>query len=110
MYKEENKTKIIKENVLEKNLIDIYILTKVKTICPAVILAANRNESVIGRTKILVVSINTRKGFNQSGAPSGRKWAVEALKFMKIDEIIRLSHKGNPILRVIIKWLDKLRV
>ena len=33
--------------------------------------AASRNDSVIGRTKFLIVSINTRNGFNQSGAPLG---------------------------------------
>jgi len=36
-------------------------------------LAASRNDSVAGRTIILVVSISTRNGFSQSGAPSGRK-------------------------------------
>jgi len=41
--------------------------------CPALMLAASRNDSVIGRTMILVVSIITRNGFSQSGAPSGRK-------------------------------------
>lgn len=40
---------------------------------PAVMLAASRNESVSGRTRTLVVSISTRKGLSQSGAPSGRK-------------------------------------
>ena len=54
-----------------------YSLISVSTICPAVILAANRNESVIGRTKILVVSIRTRNGFNHSGAPSGKKCATD---------------------------------
>jgi len=41
--------------------------------CPALILAARRNDKVIGRTVTLVVSIRTRKGLSQSGAPSGRK-------------------------------------
>jgi len=40
---------------------------------PAVMFAANRNERVSGRTRTLDVSINTKNGFNQSGAPSGRK-------------------------------------
>ena len=47
------------------------------TICPAVIFAASRNDKVIGRTKILVVLIITRNGFNHSGAPSGRKCATD---------------------------------
>ena len=44
---------------------------------PAVIFAASRNLRVIGRTEILVVSINTRKGFNHLGAPPGRREAVQ---------------------------------
>jgi len=47
--------------------------------CPALMFAARRKERVIGRTVILVVSINTKNGFNQSGAPSGRKWAINIL-------------------------------
>jgi len=47
--------------------------TRLRTMWPALIFAANRNDRVNGRTIILVVSIRTRNGFNQSGAPSGRK-------------------------------------
>lgn len=41
--------------------------------CPALMLAASRNDKVNGRTRILVVSISTRNGFSHKGAPSGRK-------------------------------------
>ena len=41
--------------------------------CPALMLAASRNDRVRGRTRILDVSIRTRNGFSQSGAPSGRR-------------------------------------
>lgn len=41
--------------------------------------AANRNDRVIGRTVILVVSIIIRAGLSQVGAPSGRKWATNCL-------------------------------
>lgn len=51
----------------------VYRLRRPKTMWPALILAAKRNDRVRGRTVILVVSIITRNGFNQSGAPSGRK-------------------------------------
>ena len=47
---------------------------------PALMFAARRNERVIGRTATLVVSINTRAGLSQSGAPSGRKWAIDFLR------------------------------
>jgi hypothetical protein len=73
-------------------------------------LAANRNERVNGRTIILVVSIRTRNGFNQSGAPSGRKCAVEFLGLKKKDEIINLNHKGNAKDRDMIICLDSLNV
>lgn len=51
-------------------------LTRPKTICPAVRLAANRKDKVIGRTKILTVSTKTRNGFSQEGAPPGRREAA----------------------------------
>jgi hypothetical protein len=73
-------------------------------------LAANRNESVAGRTTILVVSINTRNGFNHSGAPSGRKWAIDALGALVNEDKINLSHKGSPRLNVKIKCLEVLNI
>jgi hypothetical protein len=93
---------------IELNIDDIqYILTKVSTICPAVILAANRKDSVTGRTIILVVSINTKNGFSHSGAPSGRKCAVDFFIEYLNDEIIILSHMGRPSDKVKIKCLDE---
>ena len=77
---------------------------------PALILAANRNDKVIGRTKILVVSIRTKNGFNQSGAPSGRKWATEAFGDLVKEDRIILNHKGRPNLRVKIKCLVVLNI
>lgn len=47
--------------------------TRERTMCPALIFAASRNDRVNGRTITLVVSISTRNGLSQSGAPSGRK-------------------------------------
>lgn len=74
--------------------------------CPAVMFAANRNDSVIGRTKILVVSIITKKGFSHSGAPSGKKCATDFLGEYANDDRISDSHIGRPIDSVIIKCLD----
>ena len=48
-----------------------YTPTKVRIIWPAVMFAASRNDSVTGRKIILVVSISTKKGFSQAGAPPG---------------------------------------
>lgn len=76
---------------------------------PALILAANRNERVMGRTVTLVVSINTRNGLSQSGAPSGRKWAIDILRDLKNLDIIIDSHRGRPKIKVKIRWLDVLK-
>lgn len=65
--------------------------------------AANRNERVSGRTSTLDDSIRTRNGLSQSGAPSGRKWAVAAFGLNVNLEIISLNHNGNPRDKVIIK-------
>jgi hypothetical protein len=71
--------------------------------CPALIFAASRNDNVRGRTVILVVSISTRKGFNQSGAPSGRKWAINIFgNLISLDMIIDI-HRGSPSDRVKIR-------
>lgn len=77
--------------------------------CPAVIFAARRNERVKGRTRTLDVSIRTRNGFNHSGAPSGRKCAVEALGLKEKLEMIILSQIGSPRDRVRINWLESLK-
>ncbi len=77
--------------------------------CPAVMFAANRNDSVNGRTNTLDDSISTKNGFNQSGAPSGRKCAVEALGLNINLDKINLNHNGKPRDSVIIRWLDKLK-
>lgn len=82
-----------------------YTPTRLSTMCPALIFAASRNDSVRGRTKILVVSISTKNGLSQSGAPSGKKWAIDDLgAFENLDKII-LSHRGRPKDRVKIKCL-----
>lgn len=87
-----------------------YTPTRDKTIWPALMLAASRNDRVRGRTKILVVSIKTKNGFSQSGAPSGRKWAVDFLGLWENLEIIILSQMGRPRVRVKIRCLDELNV
>lgn len=68
--------------------------------CPALMFAAKRKERVIGRTRVLTVSIRIRNGFSQEGAPPGRRDArvVEGLNF--ILDIRRLSHRGSPRTKV----------
>lgn len=78
--------------------------------CPALILAARRKDSVSGRTVMLVVSISTRNGLSHPGAPSGNRWARVDIGFDNKLEIIRLSHNGSPNDRVKIRCLDVLNV
>jgi len=78
--------------------------------CPAVRLAANRKERVMGRTLILRVSIITKKGFSQFGAPPGRRLAVKDIGAWVALDRIKDNHRGRPRDRVIIKCVDKLNV
>jgi hypothetical protein len=88
----------------------VYRPRSPRTMWPALMLAANRKDSVRGRTVILVDSIITRNGFNQSGAPFGRKWAINIFgNFNSLDIIIDI-HVGSPSDRVKIRWLDVLNM
>ena len=77
--------------------------------CPAVMFAASRNDSVIGWTNTLIVSVSTRNGFNHVGAPSGRKCAIVFLGcLVSLDKIISI-HIGRPMHSVIIRCLVFLK-
>lgn len=78
-----------------------YILTNPKTICPALILAASRKDSVMGRTSILIVSIKTKAGANQLGAPEGNNPAANSVGELINDDKIRANHIGAPSANVI---------
>jgi len=86
------------------------MLIKPNTMWPALIFAARRNDRVSGRTAILVVSIIIRNGFNHLGAPSGNKWAIDALGALEYDDKMNDIHIGRPNDKGKIKWLDKLNV
>lgn len=77
---------------------------------PALIFAAKRNDKVKGRTIILVVSIKIKNGFNQSGAPSGKRWATVWERFLNAEDKIKDIHKGKPNDSVKIKCLVILNV
>ena len=74
--------------------------------CPALIFAANRNAKVIGRIFVLISSIITKKGFNQLGAPDGTIAAIKLYGLLLAEETINANHKGNEIVKVILKWVD----
>ena len=60
-------------------------------------LAVNRTDSVIGRTKILTVSITTKNGLRGAGAPIGKSPATTEDGAKNTAEIIKESHNGSPI-------------
>jgi hypothetical protein len=78
--------------------------------CPALILAANRNERVIGRTRILIVSTITKKGLSHQGAPAGKRCAVKDTGLWVAPERIRDNHRGKPKDNVKIKWEENLNI
>jgi len=105
-----NKKKKKKLISIEKKFKDKKELIRIKIICPALMFAASRNASVIGRTIILVVSIIIRKGFSQLGAPDGRRWAI-VWDFLFINEDkISLSHRGILKVKEKIRWLENLNM
>ena len=63
--------------------------------CPALILAARRKDKVNGRTKVLNVSIITRKGFNQLGACPGKSIAIKTIGEKEKDERIKANQIGR---------------
>lgn len=85
------------------------VLAKVSMMWPALILAANRNDKVIGRTRVLRVSIITKKGFNHIGAPEGSKWAAneEGLKVAADKTII--NQIGSPKAKEKRMWEENLK-
>ena len=73
-----------------------YTPTRVRTMWPALMFAASRTDSVIGRTKVLTVSIKMRKGFNHAGAPPGKSAARVDVGLKVEEDRMSLSHKGRP--------------
>ncbi len=57
----------------------------------------------MGRTLILRVSMITRKGLSQLGAPPGRRPAVKDMGAWRALDIIKDSQRGSPRERVIIR-------
>ena len=64
--------------------------------CPALMLAMSRTERVIGRTKILTVSISTKKGLRGAGAPIGSNPAITEGGLKKTPDTRRESQRGKP--------------
>lgn len=57
-----------------------------------------------------MVSIITKKGFNQSGAPPGKRPAADDLGACENPLIMRPNQRGSPNLKVKSKWPVKLKI
>lgn len=87
-----------------------YVPISVRTMWPAVMLAASRKERVSGRERVLKVSTRTRNGVSQDGAPLGERLAVVCVMLNVMAERIMASHRGRPRLAVNRMWLVRLNM
>lgn len=85
-------------------------LSKVSSKWPAIIFAANRMASVIGRIILLILSINTINGISKLGVDWGIIWENIKLVLLNHPNIIRLSHRGKDKEIGIIIWLDLVKM
>ena len=90
--------------------LDEKIPISLNTICPALMLAASRNARVKGRTIILIVSISTKNGLSQSGAPAGNRWAKNIFGACTLADTTNESHIGKAMDKVKIKCLVTLNL
>ena len=77
---------------------------------PAVMLAASRKASVIGRTENLRDSTKTRNGFSHAGAPLGRRDAMNFIGREESEERINLSQRVSPNDSVNRRCLVRLKI
>jgi len=82
----------------------VRFLIKVRIKCPAIIFAASRTDSVIGRILNLINSTHTMNGVIANGVPIGIRCAFSSLVLLKIGIIIDIIQMGNANLKVIAIW------
>lgn len=78
---------------------------RIKSKWPAIILALNRTDKVIGRIRFLIDSIHTINGIRMLGVPNGIKWANIWVVLLIQPNNIKLIHKGKANENVKVKWL-----
>lgn len=72
--------------------------------CPATIFADKRTDKVIGRIKLLMISIITIKGISRIGVPRGTKWDSMCLKLLIQPMIINLIQHNKEEEKEIMIW------
>ena len=94
--------------IVDSKINATVVLIIPKITCPALIFAANRKESVIGRIIDLSTSTTPRKGAIGLGAFSGRKRALLFFVFLRTAVVIKVNHSGRAILRVTSRCEDNV--
>lgn len=83
---------------------------RVKSRCPAIMLAVSRIAKVPGRIKLLIDSIQTIKGINTLGVPWGIKWANICWVWLNQPKIIKDNQSGKDNVNVKVKWLVLVKI
>lgn len=83
---------------------------RVRSKCPAIMLAVKRIAKVPGRIKFLIVSMQTIKGIKIGGVPCGTRWANIFNVFVNHPYNINLSHNGSANVNVNVKCLDLVKM
>lgn len=78
---------------------------KVRSKCPAIMLAVSRTAKVPGRIILLIVSMHTINGIRSQGVPWGTKCANIWVVLLIHPNIINLIHNGKARARFITMWL-----
>lgn len=96
---------IAKPKKITHDLETTWFPSNVKRRWPAIIFAAKRTDSVIGRIMFLIISIRTMKGIKGAGVPAGTRCAKNSvILFNKLNEI-KANQKGRAKASVIAKCL-----
>jgi hypothetical protein len=92
------------------DLLTTWLPKSVNKRWPAIMFAARRTESVMGRITFLTISITTMNGIRTGGVPLGTRCAKKFVILFTILYIINLTHKGNAKESVMAKCLVAVKV
>lgn len=83
---------------------------RVRSKCPAIILAESRTAKVPGRIIFLIVSIKTINGINTGGVPWGTKCANICFVLLIHPKNMKLNHRGRAKDNVRVIWLVLVKI
>lgn len=83
---------------------------RVRSKCPAIILAESRTAKVPGRIIFLIVSIKTINGINTGGVPWGTKCANIWFVLLIHPKNMKLNHRGRAKDSVRVIWLVLVKI